>query len=129
MAFIKVFRKLQEAISASNFPTIYFKPKQIQVFETILDYFDVIAILPTGYGKSCLCQLLAVFLQQSNEQGIVIVLSPLNSIIIDQLNTLKKLNIKAGVLKHTFSSESSTPSLFPRLCSEVDIKNVSIRGC
>ena len=52
-------------------------------------------------------------------------MSALNSIIIDQLNTLKKLNIKAGILKDTFNSESSIPSLFPSLCSEADIKNVS----
>ena len=52
-------------------------------------------------------------------------MSPLNSIIIDQLNTLKKLNIKASILKDTFNNESSTPSLFPSLCSAADIKNVS----
>ena len=125
MAYMKVFRKLQDVISATNFPTIYLKPKQIQVFESILNHSDVIAVLPTGYGKSCLFQLLPGFLQQSNEQGIVIVLSPLNSIIIDQLNTLKKLNIKAGILKDTSNSESSTPSLFSSLYSEADIKNVS----
>ena len=82
MAYIKAFRKLQDTISATNFPTIYFKPKQIQLFDSILDHFDVIAVLPTGYEKSCLFQLSLGFLQQSNEQGIVIVLSPLNSITI-----------------------------------------------
>ena len=64
------------------------------------------------------------FYSNQLNRGIVIVLSPPNSIIIDQLNTLKKLNIKAGILKDTFNSESSTPSLFPSLCSEAD-KNVS----
>ena len=72
MAYIKVFRKLQDAISATNFPIIYFKPKQSQVFERILNHFDVITVLPTGYEKTCLFQLLPGFLQQSNEQGIVI---------------------------------------------------------
>ena len=72
MAYVKVFRKLQDAISATNFPIIYFKPKQIQVFERILNHFDVITVLPTGYEKTCLFQLLPGFLQQSNEQGIVI---------------------------------------------------------
>ena len=38
---------------------------------------------------------------------------------------MKKLNIKAGILKDASSSESSTPSLFLSLCSEADIKNVS----
>ena len=72
MVYVKVFRKLQDAISATNFPITYFKSKQIQVFESILNHFDVIAVLPTGYEKSCLFQLLPEFLQQSNEQGIVI---------------------------------------------------------
>ena len=84
MAYIIVFRKLQNAISATNFPTIYFKLKQIQVFKSILNHFDVIVVLPTSYRKSCLFQLLPGLLQQSNEQGIVIILSPLNSIIIEQ---------------------------------------------
>ena len=84
MAYIIVFRKLQNAISATNFPTIYFKLKQIQVFKSILNHFDVTVVLPTSYRKSCLFQLLPGLLQQSNEQGIVIILSPLNSIIIDQ---------------------------------------------
>ena len=103
MAYIKVFRKLQDTIFATNFPTIYFKPKQIQVFESTLNHFDVIAVLPTGYGKSCLFQLFQFLVQ----------------------NTLKKLNIKAGILKDTSNSKSSTPSLFPSLCSEANIKNVS----
>lgn len=29
--YIKVFRKLQDAISTTNFPTVYFKPRQFQV--------------------------------------------------------------------------------------------------
>ena len=125
MTYIKVFKKLQHAIFATNFPITYFKPKQIQVFKSISDHFDVIAVLPTGYRKSCLFQRLSGFLQQSNDQGKVIVLSPLNSVIIDQLSTLNELNIKAGILKDTSNSESSTPSLFSSLCSEADITNVS----
>ena len=48
------------------------------------------------------------------------------------LKTLKKLNIKAGILKDTSNSESSTSSLCLSLCSEADIKNVSddvTNGC
>ena len=38
MAYKKVFKKLQDVISATNFPTIYFKPKQIEVFKSILNH-------------------------------------------------------------------------------------------
>ena len=72
MAYIKIFKNLQDVISATNFSTIYFKPKQIQIFESILNHPDVIAVLSTGYGKSCLFQFLPGFLQQLNEHCIVI---------------------------------------------------------
>ena len=45
---------------------------------------------------------------------------------------MKKLNIKAGILKDTSNSESSTLNLCLSLCSEKDIKNVSddvTNGC
>ena len=48
--------------------------KLLQVFESILNHFDVISVLPTGYGKSCLFQFLPGFLQQANEKVIVIVM-------------------------------------------------------
>ena len=50
---------------------LFILSKNIQVFEGILNHSDVIAVLPTGYGNSCLFQLLSGFPQQSNEQGIV----------------------------------------------------------
>ena len=115
MAYLKIFQKLQKTLSTTNFPVIYFKPKQIQVFESILDGSDVIAVLPTGYGKSCLFQLLPGLLKSNERNGIVIVVSPLNSIMIDQLNTLKQLNIKADILKDPLNSESVMPDLFSNL--------------
>lgn len=116
MAHTQVFSKLQNALSKTNFPTIYFKPQQIQIFEHILDGLDVIAVLPTGYGKSCLFQLLPgmLFGSEPNEKGIVIVVSPLNSIIIDQINTLHKLNIKANILKETNNADFKIPDLYPQ---------------
>ena len=116
MAYIKLFEKLQNSLCSTNFPTIYFKPKQIQIFETILNGLDVIAVLPTGYGKSCLFQLLPrMFCDPNvNEKGIVIVLSPLNSIMIDQINTLNKLNIKAKIFKDLNNCELKIPDLFPQ---------------
>ena len=52
-------------------------------------------------------------------------MSPLNLIIIDLLNTLKKLNIKGDILKDSFNNESLISNLFLIISSEVDIKNVS----
>lgn len=80
-----------------NFPDINFKPKQVQVFQEILNKKDVVAVLPTGYGKSILFQLLPLIIPKKSKRNIVVVLTPLNSIISDQLETMKKYNIDAAV--------------------------------
>ena len=67
-----------------------------------LNRFDIIVVSPTVYGKSCLIQLLPGFLPQSDEMGIVIVVPSL----IDQLNTLKKLNIKVDILTMNLQSQA-----------------------
>lgn len=101
-----------------------FQTKTVPGIKCILNHFDIIAVSPTAYVKSCLFRLLPGFLLQSEEKGIVIVVSPLNPIIIDQLNTLKKVNIKTDILKDVFNNESSISNLFSSLSSEEDIKNV-----
>ena len=109
MEFKKIFSNLQHALCTTNFPVVCFKPKQIQVFENILNGSDVIAVLPTGYGKSCLFQLFPRMVR-SDSKGIVIVVSPLNSIIIDQINSLRKICIKADIFKNPKDTESAMPS-------------------
>ena len=56
--------------------------------ESIYNKKDTVAILPTGYGKSLIYQLLPPLLSKC-EKAIVLVISPLNSIIDDQI---KKIN-------------------------------------
>ena len=53
-------------------------PKQIECFKYLLKGFDVIAVLPTGFGKSILFQLLPDLLPAKSESNIVIVACPLN---------------------------------------------------
>ena len=62
------WRKLQGAISVTNFPKKYFKCKQIQVSANVLNHFDVIQFLTAGYRKSCLHQLL---LGQADEKVVL----------------------------------------------------------
>ena len=62
---------------------------------------DVIAVLPTGFGKSLLFQLLPNFLPVKADNNIVFVVCPLNSIIEDQLKVLEERGITADVLRLT----------------------------
>ena len=82
------------------------KPKQVKCLEAIYFGRDVVAVLPTGYGKSLIFHLLpSLFYDKltslrsaSNNHAVVIVVSPLNALIENQIQRSHQGNIKAGIL-------------------------------
>ena len=68
------------------------KPKQVEVVKANSQGRDVFAVLPTGFGKSlCYSCLPWVFDELRAEEGsIVIVVTPLTAIMIDQASTFFK---------------------------------------
>jgi len=73
------------------------KAKQVQCMEALQNGIDVIAVLPTGFGKSLIFHLLPQILPNS-EYGIVLVVAPLTVIIRDQIKDLQNRGISADVL-------------------------------
>ncbi|HET8839480.1 MAG TPA: RecQ family ATP-dependent DNA helicase [Flavobacteriaceae bacterium] len=71
-----------------------FKPAQKEIIDLILDKKNVLALLPTGGGKSLCFQIPALA-----QKGICIVVSPLIALMQNQVNTLKKHGIKAMLLE------------------------------
>lgn len=67
-----------------------FRPFQEDIIEAVLNNDDVLAILPTGGGKSVCFQIPALI-----KPGICIVISPLVALMKDQVNDLKSKGIKA----------------------------------
>ena len=67
-----------------------FRGSQAEIIETALQKKDVLALLPTGGGKSVCYQVPALL-----NEGICIVVSPLVALIEDQVNALKQKGIKA----------------------------------
>ncbi len=63
-----------------------------EIIETVLNKKDVLAVLPTGGGKSLCYQYPAV-----HSQKLVVVISPLIALMKDQVTALQKLGIPAGL--------------------------------
>ncbi|UBZ13630.1 RecQ family ATP-dependent DNA helicase [Flagellimonas marinaquae] len=70
-----------------------FRGSQKQIISTVLSGQDVLALMPTGGGKSICYQVPALA-----KDGICIVVSPLVALIQDQVSQLKKRGIKAIAL-------------------------------
>ncbi len=70
-----------------------FKGSQEKIINALLRNHDVLALMPTGGGKSLCYQIPALA-----KDGLCIVISPLVSLIQDQVQRLKKMNLKAMAL-------------------------------
>ncbi|MDX1542455.1 MAG: ATP-dependent DNA helicase RecQ [Christiangramia sp.] len=77
-----------------------FRPQQLEVIESILEGKDTLTLFPTGGGKSICFQVPAMI-----QEGICIVVSPLVSLMEDQVNALQQKNIKAMAITGGISYE------------------------
>ncbi|MDB5324030.1 MAG: recQ 3 [Phycisphaerales bacterium] len=76
-----------------------FRPGQREVIADVLAGRDVMCVMPTGAGKSLCYQLPAVI-----QPGLTIVVSPLISLMEDQVQQLRDEGISAVVLNSTLSA-------------------------
>src|SRR6476646_11471219 len=75
-----------------------FRPGQAQIVEAVLGGCDVLAVMPTGSGKSLGYQLPAVMLP-----GTTLVVSPLISLMKDQVDELNRRGIRSAALHSMLS--------------------------
>lgn len=77
-----------------------FRPLQFECVNATMAGNDCILIMPTGGGKSLCFQLPAVI-----SKGITLVISPLISLMENQLMALRELNIESSLLNSNCSKE------------------------
>lgn len=89
-----------------------FKPYQYKIIDSIIKLKDVIAVMPTGYGKSLCFQLPPLISKE-----VAIVISPLIALMADQKMILDKLGVTSCCYNSTLT-----------LKNRVEIENGLING-
>lgn len=84
----------------SRFGFTSFRPGQKEAIETALTGYHSLVMLPTGTGKSLCYQLPSYFLP-----GATLIVSPLLSLMEDQVETMKKNGEKSVVALNSFMSQ------------------------
>ena len=87
---------VKNAVFSLGYPSI--KPEQERVITEFVSGKDVFVCLPTGFGKSlCFTALPIVFdlIRSPSDPSIVVVISPLNSLMSDQVVSCESRGLKA----------------------------------
>ena len=79
--------------------------KDMQILR-IVEKKNALSVLPTGFGKSLVYELMAPFadfmyygFRSTEANSIVLLVSPLNALIMDQVTKLRECGLKACILK------------------------------
>ena len=100
-----------------------FRPLQKDIISNVLKGHDTLAVMPTGGGKSLCYQLPALILE-----GITVVVSPLISLMQDQVTSLETAGIHSAFLNSSLSWEDYCKSTDEIKSGEVKIIYVSPEG-
>lgn len=114
----KLHHILKETFGYSSF-----RFEQLGIINSILDGKDTLAIMPTGGGKSLCYQIPALYLE-----GVTLVISPLISLMQDQVMNLDEYQIEAVYLNSSLSYKEFVQTKERILSGAVKLVYVSPEG-
>ena len=116
-------QKTPEQILKSVFGYDKFRPGQKEIIQNILDGRDTLAVMPTGGGKSLCYQIPALIFE-----GITVVVSPLISLMQDQVGALLENGVNAAFLNSTLTLEEYKKTVRAIKSGETKLLYVSPEG-
>ena len=93
-----------KAAMSQRFHLRGFRPFQLEAINATLAGKDAFVLMPTGGGKS-LCYQLPAIITSGKTQGVTVVISPLLSLMQDQVEHLQKLRIQALLINGEVTPE------------------------
>ncbi len=95
-----------EQVLKDNFGFKTFRSGQKEVISRVINGENVLAVMPTGGGKSLCYQIPALV-----KSGVTLVVSPLISLMKDQVDALRQNGIAAAAINSTIPQEEVNPIL------------------
>lgn len=101
-----------------------FRPNQLKAIVSTLKGQDVFVLIPTGGGKS-LCYQLPALVTKGKTRGTTVVISPLISLMQDQIHHLQKRNIRADMISSRGSAKEKSDVLRTFAAGNLDLVYLS----
>lgn len=97
---------IPQSLLKKHFGYDFFKECQEEIIESIISGNDVLAVMPTGAGKSICYQIPSLIFD-----GVTIVISPLISLMQDQVRSLNDSGIRSAYINSSLSDRQISVAL------------------